>query len=420
MEDEMGIRRRSRSLLIGFAVVTSVAMIASTAWAATTSVAYSFKGDDDGEYPSTDLVLDAAGNLYGTTVQGGDFGGGTVFQLSPSGSGWNHTVLYSFRGGADGGQPYGGVALDAQGNLYGATVIGGSRSSGPCVEDGCGVAYKLTKSGSTWSQSVIHTFTGGADGYGPGAGLTVDADGDVFGMTPTGGAYSLGVVYELMPGPNGGYALKVIHAFTGGTDGATGSAGRLLLDPAGNLFGVATAGGAYGSGIAFKLGLSGDSWRLKPLYAFKGQPDAGFPYGALISDGSGRLYGTTYYDGANDLGAVYELARVHGMWHESVLYSFKGGMDGSGPISNVNLAAPGILYGTTSEGGAVGCSCGTIFKLTRGAGGHWAETVSYRFTGSPDAAFPYNGMVADPAGNFFGATVHGGTDNEGAIFEFTP
>lgn len=134
------MRRRRFPLLhavAGVAILAIVAIQANVAWAGGASVAYSFKGDADGEYPSTELAGDGTGNLYGTTVQGGDFGGGTVFQLSPSGQGWVHTVLYSFTGGADGGQPYGGVTVDALGNLYGTAVVGGTHA-GPCVEDGCG------------------------------------------------------------------------------------------------------------------------------------------------------------------------------------------------------------------------------------------------------------------------------------------
>src|SRR5467141_3376642 len=161
----------------------------ATVSAATTDVIFSFAGDD-GEYADTDLETDSAGNIYGTTVLGGDFGCGTVFQLSPTPTGWVHTVLYSFTGGADGGEPYKGVTLDLQGNLYGTTVAGGG---GSC-EGGCGVVFKLTNSGGSWSQSVIHTFTGGDDGSGPGSGLTFDNAGNLYGMTPTGGKYALGVI----------------------------------------------------------------------------------------------------------------------------------------------------------------------------------------------------------------------------------
>ncbi len=241
-------------------------------------------------------------------------------------------------------------------------------------------------------------------------------------MTPTGGADALGVIYQLRPDSHGNWRLRVIHTFTGGNDGATGSAGRLLLDRAGDLYGVATVGGANGKGTAFRLTPTpGGNWKFKTLYAFKGQPDAGFPYGALTLDASGDLYGSTYYDGANNLGAVYELAPTQtGAWRERVLYSFKGGTDGSNSISNLVFDATSNLYGTTSEGGAPGCGCGTIFKMTPGAHGTWTESVAYRFTGVPDGAFAYNGMVADAAGNFFGTTVGGGTADDGVVYEFTP
>jgi len=394
-----------------------VAMLASGARAATvTKVIYSFAGANDGEYTDTDLVIDSAGNLYGTSVQGGAFGGGTVFRLTPSGNGWIHTVLYSFTGGADGGEPYKGVTLDVQGNLYGTAVTGGT---GSC-EGGCGVVYKLTNSGGSWSQSVIHYFSGGNDGSGPGAGLTIDNHGNLYGMAPTGGANGLGVIYRLNPDTSGNWKFKVIHTFTGGTDGATGSAGRLLLH-SGHLYGVATAGGANGKGAAFELTPSqAGEWNLNTIYAFKGQPDAGFPYGGLLLDASGNLYGTTYYDGANNLGSVYQLSpAATGQWKEKVLYSFKGGRNGQNSISNLVFDAAGNLYGTTSEGGAAS-SCGTIFKLAPGANGMWTESVTHRFHGPPDGAFAYNGMVADSTGNFYGATVHGGTGDDGAIYKFTP
>jgi uncharacterized repeat protein (TIGR03803 family) len=400
------------------AVLTVLAMLVGQAGAAnTTEVIFSF-AEEAGEYPSTELVMDGAGNIYGTAVQGGQFGGGTVFQLAPSGDGWTYTVLHDFTGGADGGQPYGGVTLDPQGNLFGTAVIGGS--GGVCVEDGCGVAYMLTKDGGTWTHSVIHDFTGGNDGFGPGVGLTRDARGNLYGMTPTGGAYGLGTIFQLKRNHNGTWTQRVIHTFTGGLDGATGSAGRLLLDDAGNLSGVATVGGAHGAGTAFRLRRAPRGrWRLKTLYAFKGQPFAGNPYGALLFDEAGSLYGTTYYDGEYDLGTVYKLTREDGSWTETVLYSFRGGMDGASPISNLVFDESGTIYGTTSEGGAPGCGCGTIFRLTE-ANGEWTESVVHAFEGTPDGAYPYAGMLVGMSGTFFGATVHGGDDDDGSIYEFTP
>jgi len=141
-----------------------IALSLVTATATTTDVVFSF-AEDDGEYADTDLETNSAGNIYGTTVLGGNHGSGTVFQLSPTPNGWVQSVLYSFAGGADGGEPYKGVSIDGQGNLYGTAVTGGS---GSC-EGGCGVVYKLTNSGGTWTQTVIHAFTGGNDGSGPGS-----------------------------------------------------------------------------------------------------------------------------------------------------------------------------------------------------------------------------------------------------------
>jgi uncharacterized repeat protein (TIGR03803 family) len=390
-------------------------MLASVAWASSpVQVIYGFAGSADGEYTDTDLVTDAAGNIYGTSVQGGTYGGGTVFELSPSSSGWIHTVLYSFTGGADGGEPYKGVTLDAQGNLYGTAVTGGS---GSC-DGGCGVVFKLTNSGGVWTQSVIHAFTGGNDGSGPGAPVVFDKAGNLYGMTPTGGADGAGVIFELRPA-NGVWQFRVIHTFTGGADGLGGSAGRLIFDAAGNIYGVSTVGGVNQLGTVFEMKMHQGTWVLKTLYAFTDTPDGALPYGGLIFDRAGNLYGTTYYAGANDFGTVYKLTHSNGSWSEQVLYSFKGGRDGGSPISTLVSDAKGNLYGTTSDGGS-GCSCGTIFKMSRAANGTWTETVAYRFPGAPGAGFAYNGIVTDSSGNFYGATVHGGPSNDGTIYKFTP
>src|SRR5437016_952125 len=307
-----------------------IALSLVTATATTTDVIFSF-GEDDGEYADTDLETDSAGNIYGTTVLGGDHGSGTVFQLSPT-NGWAQNVLYSFTGGADGGEPYKGVSIDGQGNLYGTAVTGGS---GSC-EGGCGVVYKLTNSGGTWTQTVVHAFTGGDDGSGPGARGTVDQAGNIYGMAPTGGAYGLGTIYKIHQEQNGTWNLRVIHAFTGGADGATGSAGRMVLRH-GHLYGAATAGGTYGSGVVFELAPRGvGEWHFRTIYSFRGLPDGSFPYGALLFDRSGNIYGTTYYGGANGIGAVYELSpQPLGEWNDSVLYSFQEGSDGNSPIGNL-------------------------------------------------------------------------------------
>jgi uncharacterized repeat protein (TIGR03803 family) len=403
-------------LFIIFAIpaIFASALPRAAAAASTTKVIYAFAGGNDGEYLDTDLVMDADGNIYGSTVQGGDFGSGTVFELSPNGTGWTHTVLYSFHGSTDGGEPYKGVTLDPHGNIYGTAVTGGG---GSC-EGGCGVVFKLTNSGGTWTQTVIHQFTGGSDGSGPGSGLTFDRHGNIYGMTPTGGTYGLGTVYQLQPQASG-WQLNVLHAFTGGDDGSSGSAGRLILDRAGNLYGVTTVGGAHGDGVVFEITHANGTWTLTTLYAFKDQPDGALPYGGLIFDKAGNLYGTTYYAGVHDVGTVYKLTHANGAWIETNLYSFKGGSDGSSPISTLVSDSAGNLYGTTSAGGTQ-CDCGVIFKLAPNVNGTWTESIPYRFPGAPDAGFSYNGMVAGKAGNFYGATTHGGKANDGTIYTFTP
>jgi len=408
---------------INRAAFAAAALLAGAAVAAgQTQVIYSFAGDEDGEYADTDLVTDTAGNLYGTTVQGGDTGSGTVFQLAHATTGWIHTVLYSFTGGADGGEPYKGVTLGPHGNLFGTAGVGGLYT-GPCIDTGCGVVYKLIRANGAWTQKVIHSFTGSdGDGFGPGAGVTLDSRGNVYGMTPTGGANGFGIVFELTPDGKGNWAERVIHTFAGGTDGIGGSAGRLVLDAAGNVYGLCTTGGTHGAGVVFALApTQSGEWTETILYTFLDEPDSGFPYGALVGDGRGNLYGTTYYAGKYDLGTVYRLSRRNGVWTQTWMYSFKGGPNGSSPISTLAGDAAGNLYGTTSEGGAASCNCGVIFKLTLSSGAPPVYSVVYRFKGPPDGAFVYNGMVANAGGTaLYGATVHGGSANEGAIYQFTP
>jgi len=197
------------------------------------TVLHSFTGSNDGGFPVAGLVLDATGNLYGTT-QGGSSIAGTVFKLDSNGK---MTVLYTFTGSNDGGTPKAGVIRDAHGNLYGTTNLGGT--------DGVGTVFKVTAQGQ---ETVLHNFTGGSDGWLPfGGGLVRDSAGNLYGTTPQGGSNDFGVVFKIDTKGN----ETILHTFSG-SDGKI-PYGTLILDKAGNLYGTTYQGGAYGGGVVFKI-----------------------------------------------------------------------------------------------------------------------------------------------------------------------
>ncbi len=408
--------------IMGCVGIAVASLLAANSWAASTvTTVYSFNGGIDGSDPASQLIFDSAGNAYGTTVTGGSDNCGTVFKLTPIGNGqWQQSVLHSFDCLGEGKNPYGGVTLDAHGNLYGTTVAGGS--GGTCTGDGCGVVYELTNSGGAWSETVLYSFGDSPDAAGPGGPVVFDKAGDLLGTTPDGGAFSAGAVYELSLN-NGHWTEKVIHDFTGGNDGAVGSLGRLLADAFGNFYGVTELGGAHSAGTVFKLAPgAGGTWRFGTLYAFGGQPDAAFPYGGLIADTHGNLYGTTYFGGTNGAGAVFRVGPGAGIggWRDAVLYSFTGGSDGGNPTSTLVFTPGGQLYGTTSAGGDAGCACGVIFALSPAGSNRWLESVLHTFGTGSDGAFPYYGLTPDAAGHYLGTTSAGGNQNVGIVFELTP
>lgn len=374
-------------------------------------VLYNFTGANDGGDAATGLLLDRHENLYGTTVIGGAAACGTVFKLARQPNPpWQETVLYNFSCYSDGKNPYGGVTFDRKGNLDGTTVAGGS--GGSCSGDGCGVVFQLNPP----AEKVLHDFSAGRDGFGPGGGVVLDPAGHLYGMTPDGGAYGEGVVYQISRAGRA-WRERVIHAFTGGKDGGVGSLG-LLLPQSGMLYGVTEEGGTYNAGTVFRLSpASRAHWKLTTLYAFKGAPDAASPYGGLVAGASGQLYGTTYYGGAQGLGSVFELIpNARGAYRERVLYSFRGGSDGSSPTSTLIFGGPSDLFGTTSAGGGT-CDCGTIFRVDARSG---KERVLHAFVNGKDGAYPYYGLSAGATGNFYGTTVAGGTFNQGTVFQLTP
>jgi uncharacterized repeat protein (TIGR03803 family) len=314
-------------------------------------VLHSFTGGADGANPESSLVMDVAGNLYGTTIAGGASGAGTVFKIGAKG---RETVLYSFTGQADGAKPEAALAMDAAGNLYGTTTAGGS--------NGNGTVFKLTvpkKANGKWKEKVLYSFGSGTDGAVPVAGVTIDAGGKIYGTTSAGGSYGYGTVFELALSKSG-WTESILHDFQNSTDGAVLYAG-LIFDKSGNLYGAATEGGTGGGGTVFELMPSSGGWTFNVIYGVAGWGISG-TFRNVIMDASGNIYATTHCDGANNSGTVYELTNSGGTWTYNSLYVFTGGSDGQFSFSNLVFDKYGNLYGTTNQGGGNGS--GDIFKIT--------------------------------------------------------
>jgi uncharacterized repeat protein (TIGR03803 family) len=332
----------------------------------TETVLYNFKaGADDGANPHATLMADSAGNLYGTTVSGGldatcRGGCGTVYMLTPDAGHWEETVLYRFTGGSDGAVPYPGVTMDSAGNLYGATNSGGAQRAG--------VIYKLTPSSTgAWTQTVLYTFQGRPDGSAPYATPILDRTGNLYGTTEGGGAHNLGIVYMLAPQAGGGFTEHVLHTFAGGADGASPLAG-LIFGPHGNLYGTTTLGGSANCGTAYELVPNGaGGWTERILHTFLGvtAQDGENPNG-LTFDAHGNLYGTSTGGGTDNPGTIFKMTRnPSGSWTETVLYNFTAGATGAYPSSNVVLDPAGNIYGTTLWGGPSGDTTGGVaFEFT--------------------------------------------------------
>ncbi len=311
------------------------------------NVLYNFTGGSDGGNPYSALILDKAGNLYGTTCYGGADGDGTVFELSKGGK---ETVLHSFEGGSDGANPEGRLTIDSAGNLFGTTFAGGAA--------GTGVVFEV-KSGT---ESVLYAFAGGTDGANPVAGVTVGAHDALFGTTSAGGTYTYGTVFQLSP-PGSSWKETVLYNFELESDGGVPYAG-VVLDQSGNIYGAATDGGGGGSsggGTVFELCRSGGSWQFSVLNSLAGWGISG-TFRDILLDGSGNIYATTHCDGTYSAGTVYQLTESGGVWSYNPLYNFTGGTDGQYSYSSLVLDARGNLYGTTAYGGANGY--GVVFKVT--------------------------------------------------------
>jgi uncharacterized repeat protein (TIGR03803 family) len=364
-----------------------------------------------------------------------------------------YKVLHSFNG-TDGQGPWGGVALDLKGSVYGASGGG----TGDC-RGGCGLVFQLTPhANGQWGETVLYTFQGSDDGEGPDSNVIFDSSGNVYGTTSGGGTYNWGTVFELTPGA-GGWTEKVLWDFDA-DNGAVPTAG-LIMDEAGNLYGTTPAGGENDGGITFELTPGSGGWNENVLNSFYyspyGDPAPGgsSPYAGLVSDGTGNLYGTTQKGGTGcsgeGCGIVYELRPAAGGWKEIVLHRFhNNGKDGVEPGWGALFRdGSGDLYGTTGGGGAYQCggagtrspavfdtahrradgqrpgedigNCGTIFRLTKGTNGGWKETILYNFKVGSTGSTPNAGVVMDEAGNLYGTTDYGGSGSEcGVIYKIAP
>jgi uncharacterized repeat protein (TIGR03803 family) len=379
--------------------------LSPSAFGQTLNVLYNFSGGSDGSGPNRSLVFDSSGNLYGTTFTGGigfNGGNGVAFELSPSGGGtWTETVLYSFQGGADGYNPFGGVIFDAAGNLYGTTDFGGSV--------GEGTVYELSPAGGgTWTHTVLHSFSGGRDGQNPQYALVSDAAGNLYGSTIGAGSLNRGTVFEMSPTAGGGWTETTIQNLPGTSNGP------LAIDSHGNLYGVTLAGGTGGADSVFELSLTAGGWRLHTLYNFLGGSDGFDPAGGVVWTPNGHLYGVTQQGGTKGDGTFYELTPgTGGAWTKTFTYSFgTKRADPTGPTSGPIAQGLKSFWGGSTSGSTSGC--GGIFNLTLGSSG-WHERNPYEATCVGDSVL--GASVLDSVGDVFGVGA-GGTHGAGFIFEF--
>ena len=398
----LGTRHRQSKAFSGHSwlllvVVLAVgALAASPLHAQTFKVIHSFTGGTDGSSPTAGFVINKYGAMWGTASSGGASGAGVVYRINTAGK---LTPLYSFTGGADGGTPQSSLIFKNS-FLYGTASSGGA--------NGQGVVYRVNM--TTGAEKVLYSFQGGTDGSSPVGRLAMDAAGNLYGATSSGGASGNGTVFEITTKDK----EIILHSFGAG-EGANPVAG-VTFDSAGNVYGTASAGGAYGNGTVFELTKS-SGWTESTLHDFELTTDGGVPYAGLVLDGSGNLWGATTDGGdggSSGGGTLFELSPVVGGWSFSTIYTLAGwGISGS--YRDVLLDASGNVYATTHCDGAN--NAGTVYKLTNGT---WSYDELYTFTGGTDGLYSFSNLVADSKGNLYGTTRYGGADGAGVAFKVTP
>lgn len=446
------VRQRS---LVSFCAVVVTAFVAVPAQAQTLSTLHTFGLPAGGQYPGGSLTVDAAGNLYGMTEGGGTFNRGTIFELSPPSSAgpWTETVIYNFTNDADDNGLGGYLIVDAAGNLYGTTSYGGT---------GSGTVFQLappTVPGGPWTRNVLYRFAGKPDGVSPSGPLTMDAAGNLYGATWQGGECSLtgdGTVFEVSPPTTSGGAWteQVLYRFQNscGTSDGGNPTGSLAIGKGGVLLGVTSNGGVANGGeqpggTVFRLNpptATRAGWKETILHTFDpfGTAIDGFrPVGGVVVDDKNNIYGTTVGGGGTTptcpnyagCGVVFEMnppAVAGGAWTENILYSFAGGNDGDSPTASLLLDAVGNLYGETPAGGAsLACGpsgdCGAIFKLTppSTSGGAWSEATLHSFTSGPNGVRPFGGLTFGQFHRLYGVTQLNGASMphaKGTVFRLIP
>lgn len=407
MKSSGQISRRMRGLIF---VLVSGAVAGSTAGSAqslTTVTNLSY-----GEFPWGSLLVDASGNLFGTTGAGGAYGDGTVFEIVNSGGVYasTPTTLVEFDD-ANGAFPEAGLIADANGNLFGTTSAGGAYGDGTVFE------IARTSSGYASAPTILASFDD-IHGSFPLAGLIADANGNLFGTTNTGGLYGDGTVFEIAKTSSGYASTPTTLVNFDNTNGAFPLA-SLVADANGNLFGTTVAGGVYGDGTVFEIARTSSGYASTPTTLINFDYTSGaFPEAALIVDANGNLFGTTEAGGANGFGTVFEIANSGGVYASAptTLVDFDS-VNGAFPVASLIIDANGNLFGTTKYGGAYGA--GSVFEIAN-SGGAYASTpttlVSFNGTGG---SHPAASLITDASGNLFGATVDGGSTNTGTVFAIT-
>jgi len=416
-----------KTLLVTVTLFTLLLLI-STSVASTERVILSFTGGPDGGSPQAPLLADAAGNLYGTASTGGANnsncgaqGCGVVFMLTPpktrTGT-WTETVLYQFQGGNDLAIPMAGLIFDKAGNLYGSTVYGGPYGGG---------VFELsppTVPGGAWTETVLYDFyQSDDDGVYPLGRLAFDTAGNLYGTCLEGGdANFRGTVFQLVPPPQPGqqWSENLLHVFGFYFNQGAYPQGTLLLDKHGNLYGTTMYLTDYYDDKAVFFELSprnGGQWSYSLLYTFDGKIEGDEPADLTIL--AGRLYGTAAAGGAGNAGTVFSLTppAPGSQWKETTIYTFKGGTDGGSPTRSLVADKSGNLYGATTKGGTN--DNGTVFKLSR-QGGTWTKTTLHKFSGGGDGSQPASGLIFGKFGALYGVTAVGGPSSNGTVYALLP